>query len=50
VANLPEGSTQKIVLDVRNRGYSEEFISGVVQKVKECVSDIYTDIPVDVLQ
>ena len=48
VINLPEGSTQRIVLDVQGRGYSQAFLDDVVDRVKYELWDIYPDIPVDI--
>lgn len=44
--DLPEGSTQRVVLDVRGRGYSKEFVSSVVKKVQ---ASIGSDVPIDIL-
>lgn len=49
VANLPAGSTQRIVLNVQGRGYSEQFVEGVVNRVQTHLDPIYRDIPVDIM-
>lgn len=49
VTNLPPGSTQRIVLDVKGRGFSDELIQTVINNIKVKCADIYPDIPVDVL-
>lgn len=49
VKNLPEGSTQRIVLDVKGRGYSEDLIQSVVNNIKVKCANIYPNIPVDIL-
>ncbi|MBO4687033.1 MAG: hypothetical protein J5636_00835 [Clostridiales bacterium] len=49
VINLPEGSTQRIVLNVYGRGYSDSFLEEVILEVKEGLFDIYPDIPVDIM-
>lgn len=49
VENLPAGSTQRIVLDTRNRGFSTETIETVVATIQERLSTVYANIPIDVL-
>ena len=49
VENLPTGSTQRIVLDTRGRGLSKELVDEVVNDIKFELSDVYPNIPVDVL-
>lgn len=44
--DLPEGSTQRVVLDVRGRGYSKEFVNSVVKKVQASIGG---DVPIDIL-
>lgn len=48
--NLPTGSTQEIVLDVRGRGFSTKLIDGVIVSIKERLNNVYYDIPVTVLR
>lgn len=50
VNNLPTGSTQEIVLDVRGRGFSTKLIDGVIASIKERLNNVYYDIPVTVLR
>lgn len=50
VENLPENSTQKILLDTRNRGFSKEVIENAVNKISEALSEIYNNIPIDILR
>lgn len=50
VNNLPIGSTQEIVLDVRGRGFSTTLIDGVIASIKERLNNVYYDIPVTVLR
>ncbi len=50
VNNLPAGSTQEIVLDVRGRGYSTNLIESVVASIKERLNSVYYNIPVEVLR
>ena len=49
VNNLPEGSTQKIVLDTRKRGFSKELINGVIKEIQTRLYDVYPNIPIEVL-
>ena len=49
VVNLPDGMTQRIVLNVEGRGYSEERVRRVVTWIKEFMEPIYPDIPIDVM-
>ncbi len=49
VKNLPKGSTQEIVLDVRGRGFSKQLIDSVISSIKDRCSNVYTDIPVRVI-
>lgn len=48
ISNLPSNSTQRIVLDVTDRGYSEELVDEVVQNITENLMDVYPNIPIDV--
>lgn len=49
VENLPTGSTQRIVLDTRNRHFSDETVKAVVDNIRLKLKDIYPNIPIDVL-
>lgn len=50
---LPEDATQRVVLDVRNRNYSNEFLDSVKNIVADKISDIAVNypngIPIDIL-
>ena len=48
VANLPPGSTQRVVLDVTDRGFSPELVQEVATTVQSKLSTIYSNIPVDI--
>ena len=50
VNNLPQGSTQEIVLDVRGRGYEEEILKQIVKDIQERLVNVYPDIPVTLLR
>lgn len=49
VNNLPAGSTQEIVLDVRGRKFSKDTIENVVANIKSRCAPVYKDIPVKVM-
>ena len=48
IANMPPGTTQRVVLDVTGRGYSKSFVEGIAASVKEWLEPIYHNIPVDI--
>lgn len=50
LSNLPAGSTQEIVLDVRGRGFSDELIEYVVKAIQSRLANVYPDIPVTILR
>lgn len=50
VHNLPAGSTQEIVLDVRGRGFTNELINSTISSIRQRLANIYPDIPVTVLR
>jgi len=47
--NLPEGMTQRIVLNVEGRGYTTEYVEKVAQWLQKSLSSTYPDIPIDVI-
>lgn len=47
--NLPEGSTQRIVLDVQGRNYDKKLIRNVISDIKETCEHAYHNIPVDAM-
>lgn len=49
IVNLPNGSTQKIYLDTRGRGYSKQFKKEVKKYLQDGLSDIYPNIPIVIL-
>ena len=49
VKNLPEGSTQRIVLDTRGRGFSDDLVKHVTTHIQDMLSEVYPNIPIDVL-
>ena len=48
--NLPAGSTQEIVLDVRGRGFSDELIDATITAIRNRLTNIYPDIPITILR
>ena len=49
VNNLPLGSTQEIVLDVRGRKFPKKLIENVVADIQASCAPVYKDILVTVL-
>ena len=49
VLNLPNGSTQRIVLDVTDRAFSSETIKSVTDGIGKILMDVYPNIPIDVV-
>jgi len=49
VANLPAGSTQKVVLDVTGRNFSQELINNVVANIQNRLINIYPNIPIEIV-
>lgn len=49
-SNLPAGSTQEIVLDVRGRGFSDELINSTITAIRNRLANIYPDIPITILR
>lgn len=47
--NLPQDMTQRVVLDVTGRRYTQAFVKHVVQLVQERCASIYPNLPVDVI-
>ena len=49
VANLPVGSTQRVILDVTERGFSEATCNAVRDNIWRVLADIYPNIPVEIV-
>lgn len=49
-SNLPAGSTQEVVLDVRGRGFSDELIDATITAIHKRLANIYPDIPITILR
>jgi hypothetical protein len=48
--NLPKGSKQRIVLDVRGRGYSKALIDQTKKQIKKSVEGEYHNIPINIMK
>lgn len=49
VANLPAGSTQRIILDVTDRGFNLETVENVANHIWDLLDDIYPSIPIEIV-
>lgn len=49
IKHLPDGSTQRIVLDVTDRGFSADLVNSVKNNILELLDDVYPNIPIDVV-
>ena len=49
VANLPAGSTQRIILDVTGRGFSEATCNVVRTNIWNLLDKVYPNIPIDIV-
>ena len=49
ITHLPQGSTQRIILDVTDRGFDAETVYKVVDHILELLDDVYPNIPIDVV-
>ena len=49
IANLPKGSTQRIVLDVTGKGYDKSLVEGIKGLVSSWLDPIYPGIPIDIM-
>ena len=49
VKHLPKGSTQRIVLDVTDRGFDAKLVKSVIEHILELLDDVYPNIPIDVV-
>ena len=50
IVNLPEGTTQRIVLDVSNRNFSSKLTKNAVSEIQKYLADVYPNIPVDIMR
>ena len=49
VVHLPSGATQRIILDVTDRGFDPDTVYAVVDHILELLEDVYPNIPIDVV-
>ena len=49
VKNLPKGSTQEIILDVRGRGFSDELVEMVIKNIHLRCDGVYPNIPIKLM-
>ena len=49
IVNMPSGTTQRVVLDVTDRGFSPEMVERVAAEVQKVLQPIYKNIPVDIV-
>lgn len=49
IIHLPPEMTQRIVLNVEGRGYSETFVTKIVEWIETFMEPIYPDIPIDIM-
>lgn len=49
ITHLPEGTTQRIILDVTDRGFDADMVYKVVDQVLELLDDVYPNIPIEVV-
>lgn len=49
IANMPDGTTQRVVLDVTGREFSEELITMVQNNIWKRLANIYPNIPIDIV-
>lgn len=48
-ANLPEGSLQRVVLNIRGRGYDEAVVEAVKQGIWSKLEAVYPNIPIEIM-
>ena len=49
VANLPEGSLQRVVLDITGRGYDDALVEAVKQGIWSRLDAVYPNIPIEIM-
>ncbi len=49
VTNLPVGSTQRIILDVTDRGFSADTVDNVKNAIWALLDNVYPNIPIEVV-
>lgn len=49
IKHLPSGSSQRIVLDVTNRGFHPDLVNSVKKQILELLDDVYPNILIDIV-
>lgn len=49
-ANLPEGSLQRVVLDIKGRGYDKALVEDVKQGIWSRLETVYPNIPIEIME
>lgn len=50
LSNLPEGTTQRIVLNTEGRNFPVELTDDVTANIRRTLQDVYPDIPIDIMR
>ena len=50
VKNLPPGTSQRVVLDVKGRGFSKDIIKLTKDEIQKRCADVYPNLPVSVMK
>lgn len=48
--HMPPGTSQRVVLDVKGRGYSKDTINQVINGIQKRCADVYPNLPVSVMR
>ena len=46
--NIPQGTTQRIVLNTQGRNYSSDMLNGIKDQIRYTLNEVYPDIPIDI--
>ena len=49
IIHLPQGMTQRVVLNVDGRGYTAAFVQRAVSQLQAALGDLYANIPIDIM-
>ena len=49
VNKLPDNYSQRVILDVRGRGYTQHFVDNIISEIQQACADLYKDIPIDAI-
>ena len=50
IVNLPEGSTQRIILDVKGRNFSQDVIDSAISRIRLALRDVDPNIIIDIMR